>query len=95
MLTAAGFDGFGLSLDACAGFVLVVASTVGVMLAISGKGRIVPAIPLSWGMAWVAVGRLRGELTSTPTGIAAIAYGVVIVAVTAIMRLTSGTVKAA
>ena len=95
VLTAAGFDGFGLSPDAWAVFVLAVASAVGVMLAIVGKGRIAPAISLSWGLAWVAVGRLTGELISTPTGIAAIASVVVIVAVTAIIRLTSGAVTAA
>ena len=95
VLTAAGFDGFGLSPDAWAVFVLAVAAAVGVMLAIIGKGRIAPAISLSWGIAWVSVGRLTGELISTPTGIAAIAGVVVIVAVTAIIRLTSGAVKAA
>ncbi len=95
VFTVAGFDGFGLSPDVWAVIVLIVASAVGVMLAIVGHGRIAPAISLSWGIAWVAVGRLTGELISTPTGITAIIAVVVIVTVTAVIRVTNGAVKTA
>ncbi|WP_309617120.1 tryptophan-rich sensory protein [Salinibacterium sp.] len=94
VFTAAGFDGFGLSPDLWAVIVLAVASAVGVMLAIVGHGRIAPALSLSWGIAWVAVGRLTGELISTPAGIAAIIAAVIIVVVTIIIRVTNGKVAA-
>ena len=90
VFTAAGFEGFGLSPDVWAVVVLAVASAVGVMLAVVGHGRIAPALSLSWGIAWVAVGRLTGELISTPAGIAAIIAAAVIIVVTAIIRVTSG-----
>ncbi|MDJ0333844.1 MAG: tryptophan-rich sensory protein [Rhodoglobus sp.] len=89
VFTAAGFEGFGLSPDVWAVVVLAVASAVGIMLAIIGHGRIAPALSLSWGIAWVAVGRLTGELMSTPAGIAAIVATALIIVVTAIIRLVS------
>jgi hypothetical protein len=92
VFTAAGFDGFGLSPDAWAVIVLTVASAVGVMLAIVGHGRIAPALSLSWGIAWVAVGRLTGELISTPAGIAAIIAAAIILVVTIVIRITNGKV---
>lgn len=95
VFTAAGFDGFGLSPDVWAVIVLAVASAVGVMLAIVGHGRIAPALSLSWGIAWVAVGRLTGELISTPAGIAAIIAAAIVVVVTIVIRITNGKVAAA
>ena len=95
VFTVAGFEGFGLSPDTWAVIVLAVASAVGVMLAIVGHGRIAPALSLSWGIAWVAVGRLTGELISTPAGIAAIIAVAVILVVTALIRLTNGKVTTA
>lgn len=87
VLTAAGFTGFGLSPDIWAVIVLAVAAAVGVALAIIGRGRIAPALSLAWGLAWVAVGRLTGELHSTPAGIAAIVAVVVVLGATAIARI--------
>jgi hypothetical protein len=90
VLTAAGFDGFGWSPDAWAVIVLVVAALVGIMTAIVGHGRIAPALSLSWGLAWVAVGRLAGELHSTPAGVTAIVAAVLVLASTVALRLTTG-----
>lgn len=87
VLVASGFTGFGLSADVWAVIVLAVAALVGVLLAVRGKGRIAPALSLSWGLAWVAVGRLTGELISVPAGVAAIAAVVVVLAATAIARV--------
>lgn len=95
VFTFAGFNGFGLSPDVWAVIVLIVASAVGVMLAIIGHGRIAPALSLSWGIAWVAVGRLTGELLSTPTAIAAIIAAAVILVVTVLVRVTNGNVTPA
>jgi hypothetical protein len=87
LLVASGFTGFGLGADTWAVIVLAVAAAVGVLLAIRGRGRIAPALALSWGLAWVAVGRLAGELVSVPAGIAAIAAVAVVLVATAVARL--------
>ena len=71
-LVAAGFDGFGLNQDAWAVVVVIVAGAVGVLTAIRGRGRFAPAVSLAWGLGWVAIARLTGELLSTPTAVAAI-----------------------
>ena len=87
LLVASGFTGFGLSADVWAVIVLAVAGAVGVLIAVKGRGRIAPALSLSWGLVWVGVGRLAGELVSVPAGIAALVAAVVVLAVTAIMRV--------
>jgi hypothetical protein len=46
-----------------------------------------PSASLSWGIAWVAVGRLLGDLQSTPTGITAIVVVVAIGVVTIVARV--------
>lgn len=47
-------------------------------------GRIAPAIASVWGLAWLAVGRLTDEPRSTPTAIAAIIVGAIILLVAVI-----------
>ncbi|MBN9239488.1 MAG: hypothetical protein BGO97_07335 [Micrococcales bacterium 70-64] len=91
VLVAAGFTGFGLSADIWAVAVLAVAALVGVLLAVRGRGRIAPALALSWGLAWVAVGRLTGELISVPAGIAAIAAAAAVLLATAIARVRAAS----
>ena len=87
LLVASGFTGFGLSPDVWAVIVLAVAGAVGVLVAVKGRGRIAPALSLTWGLVWVAVGRLAGELVSVPAGVAALVAAVVVLAVTAIARV--------
>jgi hypothetical protein len=87
VLVDAGFHGFGLAADAWGVIVIAVAGLVGVLLAVVGRGRLTPALALCWGLAWVAVARLTGDLLSTPTAIAAIAAVVVVVTVTAVLRI--------
>ncbi|MBG6212291.1 phosphoglycerol transferase MdoB-like AlkP superfamily enzyme [Cryobacterium sp. CAN_C3] len=87
VLVASGFEGFGLSADLWAVLVIAVAGLVGVLLAVYGRGRLAPAVSLSWGLAWVAVARLTGNLLSTPTAIAAIIAVAAIVIVTISLRL--------
>ena len=87
LLVASGFTGFGLSADVWAVLVLAVAGAVGVLVAVKGRGRIAPALSLSWGLVWVAVGRLGGELVSVPAGVAALIATVVVLAVTPVARL--------
>ncbi|MEO8222877.1 MAG: TspO/MBR family protein [Specibacter sp.] len=87
VLVAAGFDGFGVNPDGWAVVVIAVAAAVGVSLAIYGKGRLAPAVSLCWGLAWVAVARLNGDLLSIPTAAAAIAGVTAVAVVTVYARL--------
>ncbi|WEK61799.1 MAG: tryptophan-rich sensory protein [Candidatus Microbacterium colombiense] len=59
--------------------VLVVVLVIGVAAALK-TGRIAPALATSWGLAWLAVGRLTGEPESTTTAVAAIIVAVALVA---------------
>lgn len=90
VLVDAGFDGFGIDRDLWAVGVIAVAGLVGVLLAFFGRGRLAPAASLCWGLAWVAVARLTGDLISTPTAIASIVAVVVIALVTVTVRIRAG-----
>jgi tryptophan-rich sensory protein len=69
--------------------VLVVVALIGMGLAGAGGGRIAPALALSWGLAWVAVGRLAGDPHSTLIGIFAIVVAVLVVATVVVRRVRS------
>lgn len=88
-LAAGGFDGFGWSPDAWGALLAAVAGLLGVGLAVRGRGRIAPSLSLCWGLAWVAVARLGGDLVSVPTAIAAIAAVVIVVIMTAVARIAA------
>jgi hypothetical protein len=61
--------------------VLAVAALIGVLLARVLDHRIGVAAAMTWGLAWIAVGRLAGEPASALTGVAAaLAAAVVLVA---------------
>ena len=85
-LVAIGFTGFGIHEDVWGVAIVFVAGAVGLALAARGRGHFAPSLSLSWGLAWVAVGRLTGDLISEPTAVAAL------IAVAAV--LTSATVFA-
>lgn len=87
VLVAAGFNGFGASPDVWAVAVVAVAGLVGVLIAVAGRGRLAPAVSLSWGLAWLAVARLTGSPPSTPAAIAALVCVAVIVVLTLALRL--------
>jgi hypothetical protein len=89
-LTVAGFTGFGLPPTVWGVGVVVVAALVGILLAIGGSGRLAPAASLSWGLAWVAVSRLTGELISVPTAVAAGTAAAAVVLVTVTVRVMHG-----
>lgn len=87
VLTAAGFTGLGISPDLWGVLVIAVAGAIGVALALYGRGRLAPSASLCWGIAWVAVGRLTGDLVSVPTAVAAIVAVAVIVVTTVVARV--------
>ena len=89
LLVVAGFDGFGWPAEAWAVSLLVVAGLIGLGLAVRGRGRLSPALALSWGLLWVAVGRLGDGPESAITGIAAIAAAAVVMFGTVLIRMVS------
>ncbi|GGC90259.1 hypothetical protein GCM10011512_16480 [Tersicoccus solisilvae] len=67
--------------------VLAVVAVVGAAVALAGEGRVAPAVALVWGLAWIAVSRLDGELRSTSTAVTAIAAAVLVAGWTAVTRV--------
>jgi len=86
-LVAIGFTGFGLPPEVWSVIVVVVAVAAGVLLALVSRGRFAQSLTLAWGLSWLAVGRLAGEPASVVTGVAAIVGVVVVLAVTAALRV--------
>src|SRR5690554_6074995 len=89
-LTVLGFDGWGIDPDVWGVAVIAVAALIGVGLAVGGRGRLSPAVSLSWGLSWVAAGRLAADPYSVPVGVAAFAAVFVVALVTVIIRLRAG-----
>ncbi|MFZ7086878.1 TspO/MBR family protein [Curtobacterium sp. RRHDQ10] len=87
VLSADGFQGFGLGQDLWGSVVAAVAGGVGLLVAVTGRGRIAPTLSLGWGLVWVAVARLDGPLVSVPTAVTALVATLVVVATTAAIRL--------
>ncbi|MET1051908.1 MAG: TspO/MBR family protein [Mycetocola sp.] len=87
VLATVGFGVDGISPDLWGVIVLAVAGAIGVGLALYGRGRFAPSASLCWGIAWVAVGRLTGDLISVATAITAIAVVAVILLVTIAARV--------
>ena len=86
-LAAAGFDGFGLAAEGWGIAVVAVTAVLGIALALWDRGRLAPTASLAWGLSWVAVSRLTGDLLSTSVAVAAIAAAAAIVLVTVVVRL--------
>ena len=72
--------------DAVGILVLVAVTAIGVALAAWSRWRIAPGLAIGWGLVWLAVARLSGDLPSTPIGIAALAAAVVVVTVPLVGR---------
>lgn len=67
--------------DASATFgvaVLIVVGLIGLAIGWFSRGRLMPAVAISWGLSWVAVGRLTGEPSSDVIGIVAIVVAIVV-----------------
>jgi TspO/MBR family len=87
LFVAAGFGGFGIPADVWGVVLVAVAALIGISLAFWDGGRLAPSASLSWGLSWVAVSRLTGDLISVPTAIAAATGAAAVVLVTVIVRL--------
>ncbi|MDN3497006.1 hypothetical protein QL996_13775 [Planococcus sp. APC 4015] len=62
--------------------VLVVVGVIGLAIAWFSRWRIAPALALSWGLSWLAVGRLQGDPQNGAIGVTAIIVAAVILGVT-------------
>lgn len=87
LLVAAGFTGFGIGAEVWSVAVIAVTALIGLLLAVWSGGRLSPAAALAWGLAWIAVSRVTGELTSVPTAVAAGTAAAAVILVTVIVRL--------
>jgi hypothetical protein len=76
--------------DATAVVVLLVVGAIGALLAVRDGGRLAPTAAIAWGLAWIAVGRLTGELLSTPAAVAALVAAGLVVVVTLVVRIRVG-----
>ena len=74
--------------------VVLVAAALGVVFARRLGGRWAVAAAMSWGLAWIAVGRLTDEPRSTMTAVAAIAAAVIVPAAAARFRRKGAVVQA-
>lgn len=61
--------------------VLVVVAAVGIAVAIGTRGRVAPALAMSWGLSWIGIARLTGEPHAP--GVAATAFAVALVVLVA------------
>lgn len=87
-LVAVGFTGFGIPEDVWGVAIVIIAGAIGIALAARGRAHFTPALSLSWGLAWVAVGRLTGDLISQPTAVAAIVAVAAVLASAAAFAIT-------
>lgn len=72
--------------DVAAVVVLVVVAGVGVLLARALGGRVAVAAAITWGLAWIAVGRTVDAPSSPATAVAAVAVALVVLVATGLAR---------
>ncbi len=84
---AEGFSGFGMDPVYWTISAVLAAVSIGVVIALYGRGGVAPAASLAWGLSWIAVARLIGDLKSTPVAVVALVGAVVIIAVTVAARV--------
>ena len=82
-LVSSGVDPGGFVAELAAVVVLAVAAGVGVLLARRLGGRWAVAAAMTWGLVWIAVGRLTDEPRSAIVGLAAVVAAVVVLAAAA------------
>jgi len=73
--------------------VLVVVAAIGIAFAVLSGGRFAPGLAITWGLSWLAVGRLSGDPASVAIGITAIVVAIIVIAapiVLTVRRTTRG-----
>ncbi|MEV8360426.1 TspO/MBR family protein [Microbacterium sp. NPDC076895] len=66
--------------------VLIVVAVVALGISASGGWRIAPVLSIAWGLGWLAVARLLGDLNDVPIGITAIIVAVIVLIVPIVGR---------
>jgi hypothetical protein len=92
-LTAAGFDGVGWSPHAWALALLAAVAVLGSSLALWSRGRLAPSLALAWGLTWIGVSRLTGDLPSAPVAVTAFAAAALVLLVTVAVRVARGPMR--
>ena len=87
LVGAAGWSATGAAATAWAVLVLVVAAGVGVLLALTGRGRLAPAASLAWGLVWIAIARTTGAPVSAIVTVVAVLAALVVVAAAVVLRV--------
>lgn len=80
-LTAEGEPSWAAAGTAVAIAVLVVVGVIGLSISWRSGWRITPALAITWGLSWVAAGRLQGDPQDPAVGITAIVVAVVVLVV--------------
>lgn len=86
-LTATGPASWGDAADVVGVVVIVVVVVIALVLAAWSRWSLAPGLAIGWGLVWLAVARLGGDLHSTPIGVAAIGAAGIVVLVPAGMRV--------
>ncbi len=86
-LTATGPASWADAADVVGVVVIVVVVVIALVLAAWSRWSLAPGLAIAWGLAWLAVARLGGDLHSTPIGVAAIGAAGIVVLVPAGMRV--------
>lgn len=69
--------------------VLGVTAAIGIATAIYTRGRLAPALSLSWGLVWIAIGRLSGEPEWQDVTWGAGAAGIAVIVAAVLIRIRS------
>ncbi|MFN8086341.1 MAG: hypothetical protein U0Q04_05145 [Microbacterium sp.] len=86
-LTATGPASWGDAADVVGVVMIVVVVVIALVLAAWSRWSLAPGLAIGWGLVWLAVARLGGDLHSTPIGVAAIGAAGIVVLVPAGMRV--------
>lgn len=86
---ATGWHPSPMSAELISAAVLLVAGLLGVMFARTLGGRFAVAVAMSWGLAWIAVGRLSAEPASVVTGVAAVGASLLVLGASVVARIRS------
>ncbi len=81
---------WGEQTDLWGSLVLVVVAAVGIALALYSRGRLSPALAMSWGIMWIAIARATDQPQSQPVAITASIVAAVILLATVAVALTAG-----
>ena len=86
-LTATGPASWADAADVVGVVVIAVVVVIALVLAAWSRWSLAPGLAIGWGLVWLAVARLGGDLHSTPIGVAAIGAAGIVVLVPAGMRV--------